>query len=103
MKKIKNIVSNTPLFIGLGILYVAHGVKKVADQFFDLSFTLHVKLNTETGGKIKQVKEQMTAHIQALKAAAEAQSVDSSKLSRVFNKDLPAGVFQIGKKPTTDN
>lgn len=100
MERIKNWIGNTPLFIGLGMLYVASAFKKVSDKLFDLSFLTHEALNTEMGKKIKEVKEQMKAMVAAMKANAE-----DNKLSKVFSQqdDLPNGVLQIGKKPTTDN
>lgn len=103
MEKIKNIVGNTPLFIGLGILYVAVGVKKVADGLFGLSFTLHEVLKTEVGVKITAAKEHMQEVVNQMKAQQQAANGDDGKLLRVIKQDLPNGVFQIGKKPTTDN
>lgn len=110
MEKIKNVISNIPLFIGLGFLYTAVGVKRVADILFDFSFTVHVALNTEVGQKIKTMKEQVKALAEQYKAMQAAEQGEGRKLVRVFGKqngteqqDLPSGVLQIGKKPTTDN
>lgn len=102
MEKIKNIIGNTPLFIGLGVLYVAVGVKKVADGLFNLSFSVHEILGTEVGVKIKAAKEHMQTLVEQMKAQ-QAEEGDSGKLLRVIKQDLPNGVIQIGKKPTTDN
>ena len=103
MEKIKNMVSNIPMVLGLGVLQVALLIKKIADKLFDISFSLHVSFDTEVGKKIRVIKEQMKKHVEALKAAQGGGQQDDGKLARVFNKDLPHGVFQIGKKPTTDN
>jgi len=103
MEKIKNIIGNTPMVLGLGVLQVALLIKKIADKLFDISFMTHVAIDTEVGKKIRLIKEQMKKHVEAMKAAQGAGQQDDGKLARVFNKDLPNGVFQIGKKPTTDN
>lgn len=103
MEKIKNVISNTPLFIGLGVLYVAVGVKKIADGLFSLSFLTHEILGTEVGVKIKAAKEAMQAVVEQMKAQQQSEQGDSGKLLRVIKQDLPNGVLQIGKKPTTDN
>lgn len=103
MEKIKNIIGNTPLYIGLGVLYVAVGVKKVADGLFGLSFSTHELLGTEVGIKITAAKEHMKGIVEQMKAQQQAEQGDSGKLLRVIKQDLPNGVLQIGKKPTTDN
>lgn len=103
MKFLKNLIGNTPMVLGLGVLKIALLIKHVADLLFDLSFSTHVALNTEVGQKIKAIKEQMKQHVQAMVAAQQGGEPDSGRLAKVFNKDLPNGVIQIGKKPTTDN
>lgn len=100
MKALVNFLCNIPLYVGLGILHLAVAVKFVANQFFDLSFYLHMKAGTEIGQKIKSLTEQAKKFAEALKA----QAAEENKLARIVRPQaLPGGVVQIGKKSTSDN
>ena len=104
MNKVVNVLCNTPIYVGLGILHVAVAVKFVANKCFDLSFALHMKAGTEVGQKISELTKQAKEIVETLKAAAAAQNGEDNRLARaVRQQPLPNGVFQIGKKTTTDN
>lgn len=104
MKKVVNFLCNIPLFFGLGILQVAVLVKYVSNKLFDLSFYLHVKAGTDIGKKIEEITKQAKEFAALLRSQQEAHAQEGNKLLRVIRPDqLPNGVFQLGKKPTTDN
>jgi hypothetical protein len=104
MNKVLNFLCNIPLFFGLCVLQLAVGVKYVANKFFDLSFYLHVKAGTDIGKKIEEITEQAKAFAAQLRAAKQTHAQEDNKLLRIVRPDqLPSGVFQLGKKPTTDN
>ena len=104
MNTVLNILCNLPLYVGLGVLHLAVAVKFVANKCFDLSFYLHMKAGTEIGKKITELTKQAKEIAETLKAAAQFQGGEENRLARVVKQQpLPNGVFQIGKKTTTDN
>lgn len=101
MSKIKNVVANAPIYVGMLL-------KLIADKFFNLGFNLHITFKTEAGLKLKEVNEAMEQlkHAVKLQAQAQRQGRGESKLADIILGDAdeqPLTTIILPKKPPTDH
>lgn len=69
MEFLKNLICNIPLYLGLLILYIAVAIKKLSEQFMNLSFRMHIVSNTEAGVKLKEYRELIRKQVAQMKEA----------------------------------
>lgn len=68
MNKLKNLIANIPIYIGLYI-------RALSDVFFVLGFRMHITFETESGVKLKEIDET----VKKLKAKVEASDAPNKK------------------------
>lgn len=93
MEFLKNLLCNIPLYFGLLILSIAVAIKKLSEQFMNLSFRMHIVANTEAGVKLKEYREMIRQQVQQMKEAQQDSQLAKILLNRGSN----------GAKRPTDN
>jgi hypothetical protein len=86
---IKNFLCNIPMYIGLGVLFIGLGFKKVAEKCMEISFRLHIYFNTLAGQRLVQYGTLIKKQAMQMKEATQ-----DNQLAKILLRE------DNGRKPT---
>jgi len=78
MNKVKEMVANFPIRIGIVIRFIS-------DFFFTIGFRLHITFNTESGKKLQRIEQQTRELMQHIKGAIPTTATPPKQSNKLFN------------------
>lgn len=79
MNKLKNIIANIPIYIGMYI-------RLLSDSFFVLGFRLHITFKTESGVKLKEIDEAMKKLAEHVNKTGQAAVIKKAAPDQRYSK-----------------
>jgi hypothetical protein len=103
VESLKNILPVTLFIVGRGIEMIGRFFVGVATIIYNVTATMHVQLNTNTGKKLKEIEKQVADVMKMYAAVASKVTAASNEENRLANtiKNDP-NVVQLGKKKNDD-